>query len=314
MYFVKQLSEELFLLCRKPFVRGLSAFRCYQCGPCRRQSARLLRHRLILESFSHKFSSFVTLTYDEAHLPEGGVLRKEDYQKFIKRLRRRCSTRKFRYCVVGEYGDLSWRPHFHLFIYGLAGLETRLVQEVWRDSDQKSIGFVSLGEVNEATARYMSGYVTKRLTVPDNDRNREFRRQRGLLLGDRPPEFCHWSKRPGLGALALDKITEILTSDVGADLLLREGDVPVSLKHGGKSLPLGRYLRRVIREQYGFKETGTPKEVLEKWLQEMRQLHKEYAEEGYAPGGFRAFLSAKDSQKVLSQEARDKIFQQGKKL
>lgn len=64
------------------------------------------------------------------------------------------------------------------------------------------------------------------------------------------------SRRPGIGADCVEEIEKFLTTEQGCNELLAVGDVPMSLCHGKKRMPLGRYLRRKLRERMGFKETG----------------------------------------------------------
>jgi len=69
------------------------------------------------EAACHEANSFVTLTYDDAHLPPGGSLRPGDMVKFWKRLRAALG-RKVRYFHCGEYGEQLGRPHHHALIFG----------------------------------------------------------------------------------------------------------------------------------------------------------------------------------------------------
>ena len=106
------------MVCKKPFRQGLMEFGCGQCIPCRIGKRRLWTHRILLESFTHDYNSFVTLTYDESHLPEDGGLNHGHVQKFLKLLRKKVAPAKVRYFVVGEYGEKSGRPHYHLALFG----------------------------------------------------------------------------------------------------------------------------------------------------------------------------------------------------
>lgn len=59
--------------------------------------------RLCHELNSWAYASFVTLTYDDEHLPSDKALHKKEVQNFMKRLRK-YSGLKLRYYAVGEYG------------------------------------------------------------------------------------------------------------------------------------------------------------------------------------------------------------------
>lgn len=233
-------------LCKKPFHKGSLAFGCGQCMPCRFTRHRLWTHRILLESLKHNSSTFVNLTYEEE--PPGGTLVPKDTQDFLKRLRHHVSPRKLRFFLCGEYGEDKGRPHYHAAIFGLCPTEEELVRMAW------GRGHVMVGDITPASAAYIAGYVTKKMNGRD---------ERSIKwLNGRYPEFARMSLRPGIGAPAADDVVDVLTSEHGHIILDRTGDVPMTLKHGRRNLPLGRYMRSKIRERYGFKETSTPKEVL----------------------------------------------------
>lgn len=125
---------------------------CGQCLQCRIQYAAMWAARCETEIRYHDNNLFVTLTYDEDHVPvydtftkehyrkirspadylagksrERLTLAKEDIQKFWKRLRI-TAKRKGWYdnpewgitiYYAGEYGGKTFRPHYHAIIYGL---------------------------------------------------------------------------------------------------------------------------------------------------------------------------------------------------
>lgn len=253
-------------------VRGMLV-PCGQCMPCRFNRRRVWTHRLMLEASQHEHSSFITLTYDNEHLPlsESGLptLVPADLRNFMKRFRHG-SVSKLRYYAVGEYGDTTQRPHYHLAVFGypvcLAGRTVldratsaptccpvcRLVWKSW------SKGGIYLGSLTRDSAQYVAGYVTKKMTSRDDYR-----------LGDRYPEFSRMSNRGGLGLRALDPVIDTLKS-YHLDKVLE--DVPASLAHGGKILPLGRYLRAKLRKGV-FGHEDTPQFVLENLRQELQDLH-----------------------------------------
>lgn len=201
---------------------------------------------MFLESTQHQRSSFVTLTYSQENLPVGGSLEPRELQLFLKRLRSSVSV-PVRYFAVGEYGDLSWRPHYHLSLFGIGLESASLVQKCWRQ------GFSYTAEFNETTAQYVAGYVVKKMT------SKQDVRLKGLH-----PEFARMSLKPGIGAPAANILSNSLTGIVIDQI----GDVPHKLTMGkSKSIPLGRYLRAKLRELQGF--TPEYKEALKNsFLQE----------------------------------------------
>lgn len=67
----------------------VQALPCGRCIGCRLERSRQWATRLMHEAQMHPSASFVTLTYDDPHLPRGASLQLDHLQKFLKRLRRR---------------------------------------------------------------------------------------------------------------------------------------------------------------------------------------------------------------------------------
>lgn len=269
------------MLCRNPVVLGIEPFRCGQCMPCRLNRRRIWSHRLMLEALLHGSSVFVTLTYSDVHLPADGSLQPKDVQLFLKRLRLKLKMEydiTVRYFCVGEYGDESFRPHYHMALFGYPVCERgRTDQRLmnWRRrgsaasgccqwcnllEDCWQLGGVDIGELNAKSAQYVVGYVTKKMTKEDDPR-----------LNGRAPEFARMSLKPGLGAGAVSAIALALNDDEGGKLLQRDGDVPVVVQHGGRKFPLGRYLRRLLREEIGIEVSA---EVAEARYEELLAMRK----------------------------------------
>lgn len=217
----------------------------------------------------HSDSCFLTLTYNDESLPTGATLNPKHLQDFLKRFRKAILPLKIRFFAVGEYGDESQRPHYHLAVFGYPTCsygQTRsfklssgrpccqtcsLVQNCWGK------GQIYLGLLEQKSAQYIAGYVTKKMTRYDDPR-----------LNGRNPEFARMSLRPGIGADAMHQ----LASDIlQLDLESTQPDVPSALRHGKKLLPLGRYLRRKLRTLTG-KDPKTPDEILQTLDKEMLPL------------------------------------------
>lgn len=284
------------MLCRNPYCGKGIPFGCGQCMPCRHNRRRLWSHRIVLESMKHNESSFLTLTYEE--MPENEELKPKDLQDWLKRFRAKIAPNKIRYFAVGEYGDETQRPHYHLALFGLGSTNKEIIESTWTK------GFSYVGDLTFESAQYVAGYVTKKLTNKTDPR-----------LEGRHPEFARMSLKPGIGALAVPDIVDVLTSENGSNLMVASEDVPLALQHGKRKLPLGRYLRSKIREHYGFKETTAPREILLRLHQEVRSLYDEVKK---TPQGqkksFKQILIDQDAQKVANMDARLKIFTKGKIL
>lgn len=281
------------MLCKSPYmIGGTAPARCGSCLPCRFATRRLWTHRLLLESLKHESSCFVTLTYNRENEPQGMTLVKSDPQDWLKRLRSKIEPLKVRYYLVGEYGDQTQRPHYHLALFGLGPEHQSLLEETWK------LGHVHSAELNWKTAQYICGYVTKKMTKKDDPR-----------LKGRAPEFASMSLKPGIGATAMEDVRLILESSHGADKLSNDGDVPSLLRSRGKLLPLGRYLKRKLREYYGFKDTSTPEPILHKMQKEMHEmLDVALQDPKNRSKSLKRILIEKNAQKILSIEARNEIF------
>lgn len=106
--------------------------RCGKCLGCRMDKSQEWANRCLLELQDHKSAYFLTLTYDDDHVPisyypdpatgeaqPALTLKKQDFQGFMKRLRFRIEPQKIRFFAAGEYGDRTQRPHYHAIIFGL---------------------------------------------------------------------------------------------------------------------------------------------------------------------------------------------------
>lgn len=173
----------------------------------------------------HDSNLFLTLTYNDEHLPDDKSIHKSAIQLFLKRLRKAISPTKIRFFAVGEYGEKFGRPHYHLIIFGLKWCPDNMaiIRNCW------SFGFCYFGSVTLDSARYVACYVQKKLTGKAS----AIYKQKGLQ-----PEFALMSRRPGLGASFADKYR---------DMLFRNR----FWTEQGKKLPIPRYMRaRICRDEH----------------------------------------------------------------
>lgn len=246
------------MMCRNPFVKGIVPFPCGQCLFCRVNRRRLWTHRIMLEAALHAHSSFWTLTYEDDQCPRDGSLVPAHLSNFIKRVRYFAKEEGLpspRFYGVGEYGDLTERPHFHVALFGVDDSSSIPVRS-W------PFGFTHGAELNSHTAGYLAGYVTKKL-----DKNNP-------SLGSRQPEFARMSLKPGIGAGSVPRLAEILNTKIGMRNIAIRGDIPYTLKHGSKEFPLGRYLGGRLRHELGFAKTGAPESVIRNKVEELRPLYQ----------------------------------------
>lgn len=166
---------------------------CGKCAGCQLDASLVWSIRAYHESTLHRQNSFVTLTYDEKHLPKDGKISKRELQNFFKRLRKhqgKFFEEKIRYVACGEYGGLTRRPHYHCIIFGRDWLEQKVPvnDKLYTAPDLIDIwgnGHVSIAPVNMATICYVNGYVSKKMNDKDT--------------------FILRSNKPGIGHEWIDK-------------------------------------------------------------------------------------------------------------
>ena len=77
---------------------------CGSCLGCRLDRSRMWATRIVHEASLHDDqhgNSFITLTYDDDHLPDDEGLKKSDFQRFMKRLRK-AMPQRIRYLMCGS--------------------------------------------------------------------------------------------------------------------------------------------------------------------------------------------------------------------
>ena len=93
---------------------------CKQCTGCRQEYSRQWAMRNMHEASLWLNNIFITLTYDNDHLPQHNTLIKKDFQDFMKRLRKHKkanTSNPIRYYQCGEYGEKFGRPHYHAILF-----------------------------------------------------------------------------------------------------------------------------------------------------------------------------------------------------
>lgn len=228
---------------------------CGQCIGCRLDYARQWATRCMLEVKQYPKNScwFVTFTYDDDHLPEYGrdvqvtdpdtgkkswqhiqdeivnpitgeykhpplrSVSKYEHQKLMKRIRKHYGN-DIRFFMSGEYGEKSFRPHYHYLLFGVQFDDLvlyksnfrgdpmynsdSLVKNVWsKDAEGRwsdgsdgrevtPVGYVVVAPVTFDTANYVARYTLKKAKSLSKEAYEEL----GI-----EPEFCLMSRRPGLG-------------------------------------------------------------------------------------------------------------------
>lgn len=190
---------------------------CGQCVGCRLDYSREWANRCLMELEYHPESWFVTLTYDDDHIPWSEAVNKEtgeitkhqtlvkkDFQDFMKRLRKNYATKypdapPLRFYACGEYGSQSFRPHFHAIIYGLhlddlsfykrTELGDILYNSSFLDDCWHHQGYAVVGSVTWESCAYVARYIMKKLKGDAA----QFYEEMNIT-----PEFTLMSRKPGI--------------------------------------------------------------------------------------------------------------------
>lgn len=245
---------------------------CGQCVGCRLERSRQWANRCMLELQDHPVGTgyFVTLTYDQLHLPwswyadrstgeaiPSQTLCKRDFQLFFKRLRKNTGQR-IRYFGCGEYGPSTMRPHGHFIIFGLELDDLTLlpgrspqgypyyssptIDRCWsfpvRDEfaadlapDPTPAGFAVVGPITWETCAYTARYITKKLTGPQAQYYDYFNLE---------PPFSMMSLKPGIGRMYYDTHPELYEHEY----------IHVSTDKGGRKFRPPRYFDKLFDIDY----------------------------------------------------------------
>lgn len=192
---------------------------CGQCTGCRLDHSKDWAIRCVHEASIHRDNCWLTLTYNDEHLPPGGSLHYPHYQDFMKRLREHAQRKhnaKLGFYMSGEYGELNLRPHYHACIFGydfqdkIAFKKTGEGFQLWTSpllTQLWPFGHAAIGPLNFETAAYTARYVMKKINgqllltgwhhYTRIDANGE--------MWEVEPEFAHMSLRPAIGKNWLEK-------------------------------------------------------------------------------------------------------------
>lgn len=126
------------------------------CGKCP-ECLRALRSDWIYRADQHcrvrKFKYFVTLTFDDDHLPDdesGCFAAFTDFRKKYHKMRG-----KFDYLVTLERGEKNNRLHLHLLLYTDRSVSNDFLRSLWRN------GFIKKNSVTHKRIRYVCSYMFK---------------------------------------------------------------------------------------------------------------------------------------------------------
>lgn len=190
---------------------------CGQCIGCRLEHSRQWAMRCVHESTLYDDNCFITLTYNDENLPPNETLVHDDFQLFMKRLRKKFGA-GIRYYMCGEYGEEQdpekakindiGRPHYHACIFNFDFTDkehyrtvndfrlytSETLNDLWKK------GYCIIGDVTFESAAYVARYIMKKVKgTKDTDLhyNRGLNEETGEIKLIKP-EYTQMSRRPGI--------------------------------------------------------------------------------------------------------------------
>jgi hypothetical protein len=186
---------------------------CGNCIGCRLERSRQWAIRITREAELHPVNCFITLSYNNEHLPKNGSLDKTIFPKFMKRLRRKYDGRTIRYFHCGEYGESTFRPHYHACLFnfdfpdkvyhkktvkGSHLYRSKILDQLWTDPKTgKSLGYAWIGELNFDSAAYVARYIVKKQSDKLSKETLKYSiidKSTGEYLGEKEKEFITMSR------------------------------------------------------------------------------------------------------------------------
>lgn len=239
---------------------------CGRCSGCRLERSRQWAIRCMHEAQLHEQNSFITLTFEDEHLPKDYGVHVRDLQLFFKRLRKSLSY-KIRFFASGEYGDVNLRPHYHAIIFN----HDFYPKTYWGKNERGDklytspslsklwpYGLATLGAVTFESAGYVARYSMKKIggdqAVVHYARVHPVRKTISVVN----QEFLVMSRRPGIGAPWLDRyLSDVFPSDFVV-MRGRKSPVPRFYEKQLSEEELEMLKRRRKRQGLRFKDDRTP--------------------------------------------------------
>ncbi len=178
---------------------------CSQCKVCRYKKINEWSLRASKELQKYKQNYFITLTYNEQNVKKiltpdkNGEIKPhtqlvyEDFQKFVKRLRKHLKYykllpegEKLKYILTSEYGKKKGRIHYHIIFINLPLSDIHYwnkAQAVYKSPALSSLwgnGYVDIRNANFETIHYCLKYLAKDSFTPEiqNTLNQKWKNKR----------------------------------------------------------------------------------------------------------------------------------------
>jgi len=183
---------------------------CGKCPECCKDYYTSWATRGSRELSQWDSSLFITLTYDEEHLPDDKSLNKKHIQDFIKRVKKHFKSTKenpIRQTYCGEYGTKTGRPHYHCILYnadfadkkrhyksagGHQVYTSELLSTLWGK------GHAEFGFATPASIAYLYKYILKKRSR--KEKLKPLTLEIDGVCYDVAHEFIESSRNPGIGA------------------------------------------------------------------------------------------------------------------
>lgn len=175
--------------------------RCGKCLPCKKRRRNEWSLRLEHEYLFSDSAFFITLTYEDKHLPyhywqnkyihetnpiskkkkvikrwkekvytDKPTLNRKDVQDYLKRIRhaqtkfykgKAVIPKNIRYYACAEYGEKTHRPHYHIILFNFD------VDNIAQLDNKWTKGFTQIAELNSARINYTAKYMFKHFNIKD---------------------------------------------------------------------------------------------------------------------------------------------------
>lgn len=232
---------------------------CGQCHECRLNRAREWANRCLFEMEYHKQSLFVTLTYDEKHIPKNKVINPDgevttvatlnkkhlsDFMKYLRQEYAKEHDNKLRFFGCGEYGSKTHRPHYHVIIFGLEldaindltfrhtnfqgdrFYTSKMIDKVWKK------GLAVVSECTWESCCYTARYIMKKQLGKGAKEYYE-----DMCI---EPEFTQMSRMPGIGKQYYLDHPEIFEKDF----------ISIATGKGGRDIYPPKYFERLYEADF----------------------------------------------------------------
>jgi len=216
---------------------------CGKCIGCRLDYSREWAIRLTHEQQTADNACWLTLTYDQTHLPSGASLSKKDWRDFSQKLY--SFSPGVRHYAVGEYGEKKKRPHFHVCLFNCVFPERRyhyttdsgypvdrspVLSKLWGK------GNADISDLTAENAAYTARYTIKKVDGPPAyEHYKRFDDYGNQYWVE--PEFSRQSNNPGLGFDFYQKFGERIRSQD-------------SVIWNGHEVPVPRYYDKLTERLY----------------------------------------------------------------